>query len=184
MKALTLWQPWSWAIAHAGKRVENRTWAPPASVIGQRVAIHAGLRLDKAAAEALIGDLMHRWDPGGCRAPMSAAVRLQGLMLGECGGLVHGAVESVATIAGALLLERNTPGVVSGIVRNGRHGDLNCAATRAVFDSPWRVPGMWSWVLTDVIALPEPVPCRGAQGLWTLPEDVEAAVREQMARAA
>ena len=25
MRALTLRQPWSWAVAHAGKRVENRT---------------------------------------------------------------------------------------------------------------------------------------------------------------
>ena len=36
--------------------------------------------------------------------------------------------------------------------------------------------------LTDVIALPEPVPCRGAQGLWTLPADVESAVLAQIAR--
>ncbi len=26
MKALTVCQPWAWAIMHAGKRVENRTW--------------------------------------------------------------------------------------------------------------------------------------------------------------
>jgi len=26
MKAISLWQPWAWAILHAGKDVENRTW--------------------------------------------------------------------------------------------------------------------------------------------------------------
>uniref|UniRef100_A0A6H1ZM20 Uncharacterized protein n=1 Tax=viral metagenome TaxID=1070528 RepID=A0A6H1ZM20_9ZZZZ len=26
--------------------------------------------------------------------------------------------------------------------------------------------GLWCWVLKDVRKLPEPVPCRGAQGLW------------------
>ena len=26
MKAISLWQPWAWAITHAGKDVENRTW--------------------------------------------------------------------------------------------------------------------------------------------------------------
>lgn len=26
MKALTIWQPWVWAIMHAGKRLENRGW--------------------------------------------------------------------------------------------------------------------------------------------------------------
>ena len=59
MRALTLRQPWAWAICHAGKRIENRTWAPPRSVIGQRIAIHAGSGDDGAAArldiEALTG---------------------------------------------------------------------------------------------------------------------------------
>ena len=27
MKALTVRQPWAWAIVHAGKTIENRTWA-------------------------------------------------------------------------------------------------------------------------------------------------------------
>ena len=29
MKALSICQPWAWAILHAGKRVENRTWRTP-----------------------------------------------------------------------------------------------------------------------------------------------------------
>lgn len=47
MKALTLHQPWATCIAHHGKRVENRTWAPPQSIVGQRIAIHAGMKLDR-----------------------------------------------------------------------------------------------------------------------------------------
>ena len=42
MKALTLTAPWAYAITTFGKRVENRTWRPPASLVGQRIAIHAG----------------------------------------------------------------------------------------------------------------------------------------------
>src|SRR5689334_12950504 len=46
MKALTIRQPWAWAIFHAGKDVENRNW--PTSLRG-RVAIHAakGLTVDE-----------------------------------------------------------------------------------------------------------------------------------------
>lgn len=44
MKALTVLQPYAAAIAHATKRIENRGWKPPASVIGQRIAIHAGMK--------------------------------------------------------------------------------------------------------------------------------------------
>jgi len=34
--------------------------------------------------------------------------------------------------------------------------------------------GRFAWQLADVQALAEPVPCRGALSLWTVPADVEA----------
>lgn len=40
---------------------------------------------------------------------------------------------------------------------------------------PWAV-GPWCWMLGFRRALPRPIPCRGAQGLWTLPPEVLAAV--------
>ena len=40
--ALTIKQPWASLIAVGVKTVENRTWQPPASWIGSRIAIHAG----------------------------------------------------------------------------------------------------------------------------------------------
>lgn len=36
------------------------------------------------------------------------------------------------------------------------------------------------WVLDRVRPLAEPVPCRGAQGLWTVPDDVAAEVARKM----
>lgn len=153
MKALTLHQPWSWAIAHAGKRVENRTWAPPASVIGQRVAIHAGLK------HYCFGEALYREHPLLPQFP-------------DPGTLVHGAVESVATIAG--WVGTNAYNVAPDLA--GASGKDTAIAAR---HSPWWV-GPIGWVLTDVSALPEPVPCKGAQGLWTLPGDVESAVLAQL----
>lgn len=60
--------------------------------------------------------------------------------------------------------------------------------------SPWPAPfahlmdhehanGPWCWVLADIVRI-EPVPCRGAQGLWSLPADVDALVRERFEEAA
>ncbi len=40
--------------------------------------------------------------------------------------------------------------------------------------------GPIGYVLRDVRALARPVPCRGFQGFWTLPADVEAKVTEQL----
>ena len=48
MRALTVQQPWAWAIVHGGKNVENRTRNLAGSYRGP-VAIHAGLRTDEAA---------------------------------------------------------------------------------------------------------------------------------------
>lgn len=50
--ALTIWQPWAWAIIHAGKDIENRSWAPGVS-LPQRLAIHAGKTFDDRAYEFL-----------------------------------------------------------------------------------------------------------------------------------
>ncbi|MFG2532783.1 hypothetical protein [Streptomyces sp. NPDC048516] len=49
MKALTIRQPWSGAIAHQSKRVENRTWKLPDKYRGARILIHAGAEPDKSA---------------------------------------------------------------------------------------------------------------------------------------
>lgn len=39
--------------------------------------------------------------------------------------------------------------------------------------------GTYGWMLDDLIVLPEPVKCRGAQGLWEVPGDVLEKMREQ-----
>lgn len=33
--------------------------------------------------------------------------------------------------------------------------------------------GRYGWILTDVIALPEPIPCKGALSLWEVPREIE-----------
>lgn len=57
MRALTLWRPWTDAILYGGKDVENRTWAPPSSVIGELIALHAGKHYDIEGAEWMEDDL-------------------------------------------------------------------------------------------------------------------------------
>ena len=156
IRALTLWPEWAWAVHFLDKRVENRTWAPPASVIGQRVAIHAGLKLDLAARQSL------RMNGHDYHTP-------------ERDGYVHGAVESVVTIAGWV---RDFRGADVALDDEVSAHVTDPEAIDAVF-SPWFM-GPIGWVLTDIIALPEPVPCKGAQGLWTLPADVESAVLAQL----
>lgn len=41
-------------------------------------------------------------------------------------------------------------------------------------------PWIYHWTLTDVVALPEPVPAKGQLGFWTPTPDVLAAVQQQI----
>lgn len=61
MKALTVRQPWAWAIVHGGKGVENRSRNLAGSYRGP-VAIHAGLTEDESAYD----DEMIRQALGDC----------------------------------------------------------------------------------------------------------------------
>jgi activating signal cointegrator 1 len=51
MKALSLWAPWGSLMADGRKKIETRSWRPPAWLIGQPVAIHQTMRVDKDACE-------------------------------------------------------------------------------------------------------------------------------------
>ena len=77
MRALTLWQPWAWAVASGIKRVENRKWEPHAKMLGQRIAIHASMKWDKTS-DAMLRRLLHAEEPA---APTRAEC-LHGVILG------------------------------------------------------------------------------------------------------
>ncbi len=59
---------------------------------------------------------------------------------------------------------------------SSRHADvLRCGC-----DPRWAQPGQCHWVLANVRALAEPVPCSGRQGLWRPTPDVMTQVAAQL----
>jgi len=50
VKALSIRQPWAWAILHAGKNIENRSWN---TKFRGTFLIHAGSTFDKAAYQLM-----------------------------------------------------------------------------------------------------------------------------------
>lgn len=40
--------------------------------------------------------------------------------------------------------------------------------------------GRWAWGCNKLKPLKEPIPCRGGQGLWKVPAEVEAEIRRQL----
>ena len=72
---------------------------------------------------------------------------------------------------------------VAEIVGCHQHCDPtgSCGATDPTdICSVWAQPHHWHWELSNVRTLADPVPCKGALGLWHLPDEVEAAVHAQL----
>jgi hypothetical protein len=133
MRALTLRQPWAWAVAYGGKTCENRTRR---TTHRGEIAIHAGLTWDDDAATSPLITTLANWNRG---------------------NVPTGAVVALAEIVGC---------------HEALGGALRCCY-------PWGEPGACHWELANVRPLATPVPCRGHLGLFNLPADVAAAVREQ-----
>lgn len=145
MKALTVQQPWAFAIATGAKTVENRTRAHPwHSAVGQRIAIHAGKAWDETAIydERLI-------------AAAKAAGHLFVMEELDPAAYEYGVVLATADLA--------------GVHQAGASNGCRCAW------NDWAQPDCWHLVLRD-IRRTRPLPCRGYQGLWTLPAEVVAAL--------
>ena len=167
VRAITVRQPWAWAIAHGGKDVENRTRNIAGGYRGP-VAIHAGLTPDTAAQPHWpLGDLIPRvaWRTRGAVVAVADLVD------------VH---DDETCLAGDLarlrwLYEHNRA-AYDAIPDTGSGGLIG----RARLCSPWAMGDHWHLTLANVRPLATPVPARGRLGLWTLPPDVEAAVLAQI----
>lgn len=164
IRALTILQPWAHLIVRGRKRVENRTWEPAARGlrVGDYLAIHAGMRFDLAS-----------WEGAYETMPDDEAPELR--------ALVESAVFSVPQRAGRELVATRVPyGAVVGVARLADVEDEAPEDEAPEDEAYWCGP--WGWRLDAVQAI-EPVPCKGAQGLWTLPPEVLATVRARWSAA-
>lgn len=153
MKALSLWQPWASFIAIGIKPFETRSWAPPAKLIGQRVAIHAA----KKAVPSDDRDWAIRC--GVPVIPLGAVV---------CTAVLAGAYQCGPTRDGCAALLNVTWGSQTALVHAGvpvdEFGDY--------------ASGRWAWLLTNIEEFDVPIPATGHQGLWDWHDDaMKAGVR-------
>jgi hypothetical protein len=153
LQALSIKQPWCWAIVNGSKRIENRTWTT--SHRGP-IAIHASLQWDKGGERSQV--VQSEWDQFVRHLPPMNCHH--GPLRKSTAWMEFGAVLAVAD-------------VVDVCTAKGDHTACRCGST-------WAAPYQCHWKLDNVRRLREPVPCKGALQLWRLPEDVDAAVRVQL----
>ena len=73
MKAKTLYQPFATLIAEGLKTIETRSKPPPRSLIGHRIAIHAGKRrIDAGEWSYRLGQVLKK-EFGGLYYPLSSS---------------------------------------------------------------------------------------------------------------
>lgn len=152
MKALTIHQPYAWAIAAGWKDIENR-WRTTSH--RGPLAIHAGLTVDREVhlpvqkatdAYAQLGGDDGLWE---ITRPRPAGTH----PLMACGAII--AVADLVDVCTA------------------RSTDCGCG--------PWAVRGYQThWRLDNVRPLAEPVHACGFQMIWQVPDEVEDAVCAQL----
>ena len=174
MKALSLYNPWAALVANGTKTIETRSWS---TRWRGPLAIHASKRtfgFNSQTAEA-IGS----W-------PRDAYVKLDDAvngdpMLGD--NYPRGVIVATCTLVDVLPVvfeceQENLRRVASDV-----DGSLWLCEPEPDEDSQdypthdWRdisderpfgdfTPGRFAWLLEDIVALPEPIPAKGHQGLW------------------
>lgn len=164
MKALTIWQPWASLIMMGAKPFEFRGWKPPSSLIGQRIAIHAGARPVKVfEVRALLASM--RGDSRDTNPCLHAEIAIPILER------VDAAFEkSPDTLFGTREQLTLPLSCVLGTAILGRPITGDRAAQQFGYDagndSDREGTFNWAWPLTDIEHFEPPVNVRGAQGLW------------------
>lgn len=164
IRGLTLRHPWAWAFLH-GKDVENRTWQPErqGGKVGMYLALHGGA-LPKRSDDDYIEEIAHALEWIDDQGVFPPTVELPDFGHYYQPNIIRG-VSPCATP------QNTAPFCLPGIIAVAQIVDV-----RQDSPSPWAAEGQWHWCL-KVTPLPEPVPHRGAQGLWTLEPDALARVR-------
>jgi hypothetical protein len=149
VKALTLWPEWAWAVTHLGKNVENRSWVIPPGLY----ALHAGKRFN-----------------GEGNRPQHKEAGL--LSVWNTAHKQRLTVDQANTLSALEFVSPDIPtSSIVGLIRVTGHTNYQ---HRGLWDSPmgWAAPGQIANHIELIHTLPTPIPCKGALGLWTVPDNI------------
>jgi len=159
IRAISLHQPWATAVALGSKRIETRAWSTDYRGV---LAIHAAQRRP-------IGELLHY---GACSQWVGALHRNapESRLIALPEALPFGAIVAVCRLADCQPTETFTLGEVTAprTAPDGPYGTLNQWTELQLGNF---APGRYGWRLSDIVALPAPIPCVGRQSFfsWDVP---------------
>lgn len=154
MKALSLWQPWASAIAVGAKYIETRSWS---TTYRGPLAIHAAKRYN--AEEMALAANERRWK-GALTEYVSEEMDIVEMYSLPLGAIVATCELTDCRPSDAFALEELND------MRKNDTGEW-CQSQMGDFSV-----GRFGWVLQNIQRLPEPVPFRGRQQLFNIPDDL------------
>lgn len=167
MRAISIRQPWAFAICYFGKRIENREWdlrggniAQARRLVGSDILIHAakGCTYDEwEDAADFMGSFAH---------PNTATERVT-IKTVPRGFIV--AMAKLARVTYTTLHEhRNTLDRIECNLCGAPIPEMGGEPCPKA--DPWAIPGTVGLILDDVRLLPHPVPFKGALGFFEVPD--------------
>lgn len=168
MKAFTVYQPWASLIAIEAKPYEFRMWdyeTRNGGLRGQRVVVHASARPMKIKE---VKDLHAR--------VLEEEGKGTGLVCSIAGPFLTRLLKSMRGTGEHLDLPPSAAVATATIGRAIRANDI---FKGTVADSDRIDQHVWAWPMLEVEAIVPAVPCRGAQGFWNFPSDLEFDVQQQ-----
>ena len=161
MKAITLTQPWATLVAIGAKRIETRSWSP-LSYLGP-LAIHAAKGLGpvggkdglaKLCSQEPFCSVLNAWGKEYAKTYVDLADMVNRPLMPQ------GAVVAVCE----LYYVRPTKGITL-------ERDYGLSKQELAFGD--YTEGRYAWLLRNVRMLPQPIPAKGALGLWEWQEAVK-----------
>ena len=150
MLTITVWQPHATLLMLGVKPFETRSKRAPASLIGQRVGIHAGLRLDD------LRELAEYIEARNDGAPRIASFDAMANALNDAGFNRVGDLPR-GHLLGSILVRESVP-TVDLTCDPGHFGDFR--------------PGRHAWRVEQPALLRQPVPFKGSQGFFHVPDNL------------
>lgn len=158
MRALSLTRPWPYAITHLGKRIENRSdkrgCVPAVCRYRGELYLHAAKSWDGTVGRTLL--------------EAGLVDRLTAAILGD-----RTQPHPTGIVARCLAVGHLSPDGRAWLDPGGHEEDPELLSG---LDLRWWHGG-YALALADVVPLDEPVPCKGALGVWTVPAWVARHVR-------
>ena len=147
MKALTVWQPWASLVVIGAKPYEYRKWPAPASLVGQRIVIHAGAYTPKLEDFRELIDRLGTFEAGGM------VEKLARPFLEEC-------IRETRKMP----VCRDIPVLRAGVGEATLGQPVRCID---LYNGDPRVDeDMWAWPMLEPKRWVKPVWCKGGQKFW------------------